>query len=97
MGIVTGEKSRCEQYQFNTDEYSGSLLELKTEGNYHPLVERNDDEAECLIPMEWDYAVEAKQAFLETGLFGNQNTVCKPRASEWQHTVERLKVVWRVS
>jgi hypothetical protein len=31
------------------------------------------------------------------GLFGNQNTVCKPTTPKWTHTVERLKQVWRIS
>jgi hypothetical protein len=31
------------------------------------------------------------QAFKEIGLFGNQNTVCKPTAQKWRSTVERLK------
>lgn len=96
MGVVTGEKTRCEQYHFNTDDYSGSLLELETVGDYQTLVERSDDEAEYLIPVKWNYAVEAEQAFSETGLFGNQHPVCKPRAPRWLHTVERLKQVWKI-
>ncbi|MFC7694153.1 hypothetical protein ACFQY5_36115 [Paeniroseomonas aquatica] len=27
----------------------------------------------------------------EIGLFGNQNTVCKPTTPKWRSTVERLK------
>ena len=27
----------------------------------------------------------------DVGLFGNQNTVCKPTAPKWRSTVERLK------
>jgi hypothetical protein len=29
------------------------------------------------------------------GLFGNQNTVCQPRAAKWRHTVERLRSVFK--
>lgn len=36
------------------------------------------------------------QAFTETGLFGNQNSVCKPTTTKWSHTVERLKQVWEI-
>ena len=35
-----------------------------------------------------------RQAFSEVGLFGNQNTVCKPTAPKWSHTVNRLKQMW---
>ena len=30
-------------------------------------------------------------ATIEPGLFGNQNTVCRPTARKWRSTVERLK------
>lgn len=51
----------------------------------------DDDDAEYLIPVEWIKAVPLAQAFNETGLFGNQNSVCKPQTSKWSHTVERVK------
>ncbi|TFH85010.1 hypothetical protein EQG41_19240 [Billgrantia azerbaijanica] len=37
-----------------------------------------------------------EDAFNEAGLFGNQNTVCKPTTPKWSHTVSRLKQVWRI-
>lgn len=30
------------------------------------------------------------------GLFGNQNTVCKPTTPKWSHIIERLKQVWEI-
>jgi hypothetical protein len=33
------------------------------------------------------------EAINEIGLFGNQNTVCKPVTPKWRHTVERLKAL----
>lgn len=94
---VTGEKCRTEQHKFNTPDGLKTLLELETFGTYDLLPESSDDEAEYLVPVQWLHAVETKDAFTETGLFGNQNTVCKPRASKWLHTVERLKQVWELS
>lgn len=47
----------------------------------------------------WEDRVVASQigeTFSEVGLFGNQNTVCKPTTPKWSHTVERLKQVWRI-
>jgi len=35
--------------------------------------------------------VPLEKAVQEIGLFGNQNTVCKPTAPKWRFTVERLK------
>lgn len=96
VGIVTGEKCRTEQHPFETVDGLKTLPQLKTAGTYDLLSQSNDEEAEYLVPVKWLHAVEARSAFSETGLFGNQNTVCKPRASKWLHTVERLKQVWDV-
>lgn len=95
VGTVTGEKCRAEQYRF--DNHSNqTLLELNTQGDYSSLPGRADDTAEYLVPVEWKYTVQGDQAFWETGLFGNQNTVCRPLTPKWRHTVDRLKQVWKV-
>jgi hypothetical protein len=39
----------------------------------------NDAMAEYVVPVRWLVAVPRDQAFWESGLFGNQNTVCKLR------------------
>lgn len=41
--------------------------------------------------VEWLDTVPEAQAFDEVGLFGNQNTVCRPHSAKWRETVERLK------
>jgi len=35
--------------------------------------------------------VPIEPAINENGLFGSQNTVCKPRTPKWRTTIERLK------
>ena len=51
----------------------------------------NDEMAEYFVRVEWLDTVDAARAVDEVGLFGNQNTVCRPTVSKWRHTVERLK------
>jgi hypothetical protein len=43
------------------------------------------------VPVQWLQTVPLEEAVQEIGLFGNQNTVCKPPAPKWRSTVERLK------
>ena len=52
------------------------------------------EQAEYFVRVKWLDTVDAAKAFNEVGLFGNQNTVCQPRAAKWRHTVERLKTVF---
>ena len=50
------------------------------------------DKGEYLVRVKWLKTVDEGHAIKERGFFGNQNTVAKPRADSWRHTVERLKV-----
>lgn len=43
------------------------------------------------MPIDWQHTVPEGQAVQEVGMFGNQNTVCKPVTPSWRTTVERLK------
>lgn len=47
---------------------------------------------EYIVPVKWFKTVPLAQAVKERGFFGNQNTVARPRAERWRHTVERLRV-----
>ena len=56
----------------------------------------NEDEAEYLVKVQWLKTVPTQQAVKELGFFGNQNSVCRPTAAKWNHTVDRLKQVWGI-
>jgi hypothetical protein len=57
---------------------------LSFENDKHP-------KPEYFVPVEWIETNPLDKAVWEVGFFGNQNTVCRPRTSKWEHTVERLK------
>lgn len=65
-------------------------------GTYRRVVEVGEDHADYFVPVEWQKAVDEKQAVSEVGLFGNQNSVARPRTPKWDHTVHRLKEVWKL-
>jgi hypothetical protein len=97
VGEVIGERCRADEYRFDTPEGPRTLPEMTlTEG--YPQIDpaKDDDEAEYLLPVRWLHTVSRKEAFSEVGLFGNQNTVCKPTTPKWSHTVSRLKQVWEI-
>ena len=97
---VTGERCRADEFLVDTDQGRQSLLEATTVSDYpqlHEFGESGDEETlEYIVPVRWLASFPASQAFSEVGLFGNQNTVCKPTTPKWSHTVSRLKQVWRV-
>lgn len=49
------------------------------------------ERAEYLAPVRWIKTVPMEQAISETGFFGNQNVVARPRDPKWEHTVQRLR------
>ena len=53
-----------------------------------------DDPEKCeyFVRVKWFDNVPSDQAIHETGFFGQQNSVCKPRTTKWRHTVDQLKV-----
>ena len=55
------------------------------------------ERAEYLVRVKWIKTLPVTQAVRERGFFGNQNTVARPKAPKWGHTIERLKVRFGVS
>lgn len=91
VGRVTGKSVPASSFQLKTP--SGPALALNTlkEGTYHREYVSDPERCEYFIPVQWLQAVPIEQAISEIGLFGNQNTVCKPTTPKWRYTVERLK------
>jgi len=56
------------------------LLDLPLEGGYrHDLPQDDTDRAEYVVPVQWDVAVPAHQAYREPGMFASQHSACKLR------------------
>jgi hypothetical protein len=49
------------------------------------------ERSEYFVPVRWLETLPLEKAVQEVGLFGNQNTVCKPTTPKWRSTIERLK------
>ncbi|GHC23442.1 hypothetical protein GCM10010082_14640 [Kushneria pakistanensis] len=97
---VTGERRRGDEFMIPTEHGAQSLHSMTTPADYdhiHRPSDPDDEERlEYVVPVRWLRSFPAEQAFREVGLFGNQNTVCKPTAHKWEHTVTRLKQAWNI-
>lgn len=49
------------------------------------------EELEYYVKVDWIKTVPLNEAIKEKGFFGNQNSVAKPKAKKWIHTIDRLK------
>jgi|TARA_R110002073_G_scaffold11861_1_gene53259 hypothetical protein len=70
---------------------------MQLEGGYYFASEHGEDTADYCVGMRWIKAVPESQAVNEIGLFGNQNSVARPKAEKWKHTVNRLKTIWGIT
>ncbi|MBQ0752890.1 MAG: DUF91 domain-containing protein [Gammaproteobacteria bacterium] len=70
---------------------------MQLEGHYYFASEHGEDTADYCVGMRWIKAVPESQAVNEVGLFGNQNSVARPKAEKWKHTVNRLKTIWGIT
>lgn len=97
VGQVAGERQRASEFSIALDDgTTANILDVIQNGPGLTSTANDQDRAEYFVPIKWIKTVPLKQAVYEVGLFGNQNSVCKPRAAKWQHTVERLKQLFDV-
>ena len=92
VGRVTGTRVPAKDFVLTTPDGDRPALEVLHEATYHRDAADDPDKAEYFVPVEWLQTVPLDKAVQEVGMFGNQNTVCKPTTPGWRHTVERLKV-----
>ncbi|MGZ8188684.1 MAG: hypothetical protein ACXWTN_07985 [Methylosarcina sp.] len=91
VGLVTGGAQPASIFKVKTAEGEVPVLEVAKRGSYHAEYLNDPELCEYFVPIKWIQTVPLEKAVQEIGLFGNQNTVCKPTTPKWRSTVERLK------
>jgi hypothetical protein len=91
VGRVTGYSQPASTFKVNTPRGELPVLDAAERGSYHRQFLDDPEHCEYFVPVQWLQTVPLENAIREIGLFGNQNTVCKPTTLKWRSTVERLK------
>ena len=91
VGRVTGRAQPASTFLVRTPEGERPILDVAKRGTYHREWVDDPERCEYFVPVDWLQAVPLDKAVQEIGLFGNQNTVCKPTTPKWRSTVDRLK------
>jgi hypothetical protein len=94
VGEVKARYQPGSTFEIDTPEGVRPAMEVLSEGTYHRQDADDPERAEYFVPVRWLHTVPIEEAVNEIGLFGNQNTVCKPTTPKWRSTVERLKERW---
>ncbi|MDN3568754.1 endonuclease NucS [Paeniroseomonas aquatica] len=90
VGRVIGPAEAAKTFRVKAMQGDVPVIEAAKGGNYLADLE-DPDRCEYFVPVRWLQTVSLDKAVDEIGLFGNQNTVCKPTTPKWRSTVERLK------
>ena len=88
---VTGLVQPAVSFRVKTSDGELPVLDAAKRGTYHRQFVDDPERSEYFVPVRWLQTVALEKAVYEVGLFGNQNTVCKPTTPKWRYTVERLK------
>ncbi|VDC33789.1 endonuclease NucS domain-containing protein [Pseudogemmobacter humi] len=92
VGRVTGPRVAAADFEIDGQPALDVL-----EGDYHRALSTDPEKAEYFVPVEWMHTLPPTKAVQEVGMFGNQNTVCKPVTPKWRSTVDRLKQLFGVT
>ena len=91
VGKVTGPAQPAKAFTLDTEAGPKPALEVLNKASYHREQADDPENCEYFVKVDWLQTVPAERAFHEVGLFGNQNSICKPATPKWRQTVERLK------
>lgn len=95
VGTVTAECNIAKDQKFTSFE-NKSIYELETEGNYLAKFQNDPEKSEYIVLIKWEKTVSQDQAISEIGIFGNQNTICRPSSQKWIFTMKLLKSRWNI-
>ena len=91
VGRVSAQAVSVGEFTVATAEGERPALDVLRDADRLRVDADDPEKAERFVRVEWLDSVDERDAFDEVGLFGNQNTVCRPETPKRRHTVERLK------
>jgi hypothetical protein len=97
VGRVTGLATAAADFTVKQNGIDVPVMQAALHGTYHAEHVNDPDLSEYFVPIEWLHTVPVEQAVKEVGMFGNQNTVCRPTTPKWRWTIERLKERFQMS
>lgn len=86
VGHVTGSRIAAKDFLIE-----GKPALAVLQADYHRALADDPERSEYFVPVDWENTLPRGQGIQELGMFGNQNTVCKPVTPSWRTTVDRLK------
>jgi hypothetical protein len=90
VGRVLGLSTPASDFTVVRNGVEHQILEVATRANYHAEFVNDLERCDYFVAIEWLQTVPIAHAIREVGMFGNQNTICRPTTPKWRWTIERL-------
>ena len=94
---VLSEAEPANQFFVTTPTGKVPVLDAAKRARYHREFKDDLEKCEYFVAVKWIHTIPLSESIQEVGMFGNQNSVCKPTAPKWRSTVERLKKLFGVN
>lgn len=91
VGLVQSAVEPASSFIVNTDDGEKLAMDVLKFGAWYRENADDPDKSEYFVSVKWLETRSEQEAVTEVGFFGNQNTVCRPTAPRWRHTIEKLK------
>lgn len=91
VGRVTARAVPVDDFKVVVDGVERPIVEVAPHIARTTRYADDPENAEYVVGVEWIKTVPLAQAINESGFFGNQNSVAKPKAESWFKTLARLK------
>ena len=89
VGIVTAPMQPIKDLKIESSGKVVNFLDIAKGGTYGK--DRDEEDQEYAVGINWLKTISVPEAYDELGFFGNQNSVCRPTAAGWRHTIDKLK------
>lgn len=94
VGRVTDGVVPVDEFTVQVDGKERPVLDVIDQADSFITESDDPERSHGFVRVHWLDSVPESHAVNEVGLFGNQNTVCRPTAQKWRHTVMRLKAAF---
>lgn len=92
-GEVSGIAIPMKEFKIKINDEIQFANDILNEATYHREHINDLKKCEYFVPVNWLKTIPLSKAIHELGMFGNQNTVCKPTTPQWPDTTNRLKAL----
>jgi hypothetical protein len=91
VGRVLAPSTPANDFTVIQDGEERPVLKVATRANYHSEFSDDLERCEYFVRIQWLESLPVSEAIREIGMFGNQNTICRPTTLKWRSTIDRLK------